>query len=342
MAAFLLFAFACAPPNAPKSDVPPVESPTPSPTPAPTSQLLLPNAGFHGGEVGIAFVPIALQASGGRAPYHWTVSAGVLPPGLTLGADGSISGTPTTAGKYWFTVQVADSGDSTAKIDNGIGIADPPTASLNPNCASYCRVELGCADACGDFGSLSGGDAPFTFSLASGSLPAGTALNGFSLKGTFGGSPGYLKFTVQVTDALGGSTTISPTFWMYSHIAWSGTYYCNGSYVAACQVQVPFSGGVPGGQPLVTLASVGQYCPNPPTCPTAPPNSPSNMSATSSVIGGNGGGTVTVTVPANCGGGCRNGYYGAIGLVVVDQALCGANSRCQTGVATVDVYMAPG
>ena len=49
-----------------------------------------------------------LQATGGTLPYTWSVSSGQLPAGLSLGASGTISGTPTTAGLATFTIQVAD------------------------------------------------------------------------------------------------------------------------------------------------------------------------------------------------------------------------------------------
>ena len=52
---------------------------------------------------------VTLQATGGTLPYTWSVSSGQLPAGLTLGASGTISGTPTTAGLATFTIQVADS-----------------------------------------------------------------------------------------------------------------------------------------------------------------------------------------------------------------------------------------
>jgi hypothetical protein len=51
----------------------------------------------------------ALTATGGTTPYTWSVASGALPPGLALGSDGSISGTPTAAGNYPFTAQVTDS-----------------------------------------------------------------------------------------------------------------------------------------------------------------------------------------------------------------------------------------
>lgn len=49
-----------------------------------------------------------LTASGGVAPYVFTVTSGVLPAGLTMPASGLISGTPTTAGAAAFTVRATD------------------------------------------------------------------------------------------------------------------------------------------------------------------------------------------------------------------------------------------
>ncbi|HBD19050.1 MAG TPA: hypothetical protein DC063_02430 [Arenimonas sp.] len=51
----------------------------------------------------------AISASGGIAPYSYAVSSGSLPAGLSLAADGSISGTPTTAGSFDFTLTATDS-----------------------------------------------------------------------------------------------------------------------------------------------------------------------------------------------------------------------------------------
>lgn len=47
----------------------------------------------------------------GTAPYStWTISAGALPPGITLNpTTGALSGTPTTAGSYSWTVRLVDS-----------------------------------------------------------------------------------------------------------------------------------------------------------------------------------------------------------------------------------------
>jgi hypothetical protein len=58
--------------------------------------------------VGAAYTQ-QLAASYGTPPYSYTLSAGALPPGLSLSPTGSISGTPTTLGTYTFSVRVADS-----------------------------------------------------------------------------------------------------------------------------------------------------------------------------------------------------------------------------------------
>ncbi len=49
-----------------------------------------------------------LTATGGQAPYMWSLASGMLPPGLTLQPAGSISGTPTTAGSFTFSVSARD------------------------------------------------------------------------------------------------------------------------------------------------------------------------------------------------------------------------------------------
>jgi hypothetical protein len=50
-----------------------------------------------------------LQMQDGVAPYSYSTTSGSLPPGLTLTSGGLLSGTPTTAGTYNFTVRGSDS-----------------------------------------------------------------------------------------------------------------------------------------------------------------------------------------------------------------------------------------
>ena len=49
-----------------------------------------------------------LQVAGGVAPYTWTQFGGDLPYGLSLSSDGTLSGTPTYASTFYYTLQVAD------------------------------------------------------------------------------------------------------------------------------------------------------------------------------------------------------------------------------------------
>ena len=51
-----------------------------------------------------------LAVAGGIAPFSWSVSAGSLPAGVTLGtSDGSLVGTPSKPGSYSVTITVSDS-----------------------------------------------------------------------------------------------------------------------------------------------------------------------------------------------------------------------------------------
>jgi hypothetical protein len=59
-----------------------------------------------------------LVATGGNPPYTWSLSAGTLPPGLTLDTTtGKIKGKATTAGTYTFTVKVKDTASPPAPRD---------------------------------------------------------------------------------------------------------------------------------------------------------------------------------------------------------------------------------
>jgi hypothetical protein len=49
-----------------------------------------------------------LNATGGKAPYTWTLFSGTLPTGITVHSTGSLSGTTTQTGSFNFTVNVTD------------------------------------------------------------------------------------------------------------------------------------------------------------------------------------------------------------------------------------------
>jgi hypothetical protein len=69
---------------------------------------------------------LALAAVGGSQPYTWRISVGALPQGLSLNpATGAITGTPTSAGVFNFTVQVTDSNGATATQALTISVIPP-------------------------------------------------------------------------------------------------------------------------------------------------------------------------------------------------------------------------
>jgi hypothetical protein len=91
------------------------------------SDLNIASATLADGTIDTAYTA-TLQASGGNSPYTWVVINGTLPPGIGLESDtGVISGTPTAAGSYGFTVRVTDAGGKTASKTLSILVAAPAT-----------------------------------------------------------------------------------------------------------------------------------------------------------------------------------------------------------------------
>ncbi len=54
---------------------------------------------------------ITASGIGASPPFTFAVTAGSLPPGLSLGSNGALSGTPTSAGDFNFTVTATDASD---------------------------------------------------------------------------------------------------------------------------------------------------------------------------------------------------------------------------------------
>lgn len=76
-------------------------------TTTPSSTLSISTSAFGALTVGQSITQ-KLAATGGVTPYAWSIASGSLPPGLTLSSDGTVSGTPSTAGNYSATIQVHD------------------------------------------------------------------------------------------------------------------------------------------------------------------------------------------------------------------------------------------
>src|SRR4029079_3715779 len=90
-----------------------------------------PPAGIHG-------TPYYFQfgETGGLLPITFALTQGAVPPGLTLGADGSLTGTPTTVSStpFAFTVTVTDNSTptpATNSVPYAITISEPPPPSID-------------------------------------------------------------------------------------------------------------------------------------------------------------------------------------------------------------------
>ncbi|GLZ39298.1 putative Ig domain-containing protein [Actinokineospora sp. NBRC 105648] len=148
------------------------------------------------GEVGVAY-STTFTVTDGTAPFTWSIPSGALPPGLTLNTStGVLSGTPTTAGSYTFTVQVTDASGQTATKSVTIVIAAQPTMTFTPPAG-----EVGVAYTTQP--TVTGGTSPITYAVTAGSLPGGLTLN--TSTGVVSGTPttaGSYTYTLTATDAF--------------------------------------------------------------------------------------------------------------------------------------------
>ena len=155
-----------------------------------------------GGTVGASYGQ-AITASGGTSPYTFAVTAGALPGGLTLSSGGTLSGTPTVAGTFNFTVTATDNRGCAGARSYSV-VIDPascPTITVSP--ATLPSGTVG--DAYGQTITASGGASPYAFAVTTGALPGGLTL---TAGGVLAGTPtaaGTFNFTVTATDQ-GGCT----------------------------------------------------------------------------------------------------------------------------------------
>uniref|UniRef100_UPI003F4C903B putative Ig domain-containing protein n=1 Tax=Xanthomonas cannabis TaxID=1885674 RepID=UPI003F4C903B len=160
----------------------------------------LPATTLAPGTAGQAYSAAITPASGGIAPYTYTLAAGVLPAGITVNsATGALSGTPTAPGTYNFTLTATDSTSGTPSQGSrsyALTIAAPQVVVAPTTVPGATR-----GTAYSQALSASGGTAPYTYAIASGVLPAGLTL---ASNGTLSGTAtveGTFNFTVQATDA---------------------------------------------------------------------------------------------------------------------------------------------
>ena len=153
-------------------------------------------------QVGEPYLGAGLVSSGGTAPITWAVTKGKLPVGLSVDSGtGALSGTPTKSGVISFTVTATDSSAPKAEVSQAALTIDVAPA-LTVTTKSLSPGQVGIAYP-GSTLASSGGNAPVTWALTSGSLPAGLTLDAATgaITGTPTGSGATSSFTVTATDS---------------------------------------------------------------------------------------------------------------------------------------------
>ncbi len=162
---------------------------------APTSPHILNGGTLDAATVGVSY-SYGMTAGGGVPPRSFSILAGSLPFGLSMGSDGAISGTPSSAGDASFTVRVTDSISQTDDVDCSISVGGDPLQIIGADslpegffASSYSTSVF-----------ATGGVPPYFFFVFGGSLPSGVSLNG---DGVFYGTVfdvGTFNFQIHVLD----------------------------------------------------------------------------------------------------------------------------------------------
>jgi len=136
-----------------------------------------------GGVAGSSY-SASLAQTGALGTPNFAITAGALPPGVTLATNGTISGTPTATGTFNFTVTVSDASGCSGAQSYSITVVCP----ANP-------ITLAASPALCDNGSA--------YTLIEGS-PAGGTYNGTGVTaGQFDPSSGSQAITYDYTDPYG-------------------------------------------------------------------------------------------------------------------------------------------
>ncbi|MFZ1249862.1 MAG: Ig domain-containing protein [Candidatus Microsaccharimonas sp.] len=141
----------------------------------------------------------------GTAPITWSITTGSLPAGLSLNANtGIISGTPTTAGDYSFTIAANNSAGGDRTDMDGTVLASASSAPvITTTELNTLTVGKSFSQTIGATGSSTGR----TWSVSSGTLPAGLTLK--SSTGIISGTPttaGSYSFVLTLTNSSGSDT----------------------------------------------------------------------------------------------------------------------------------------
>jgi hypothetical protein len=162
-------------------------------------------------EVGAAYSQ-TITTTGGTAPIALSLTSGNLPPGLTF-TSGVISGTPTTAGTYNFTLTATDAnsevGNQALSITVAAAIAITDTSLPNGTINQAISLTL----------SRTGGNSPYAWSSLGG--PSGiTVSSGGLVAGNRPATAGFYTVPISLSSGSGGSTSRNFSLLVTGPLAW--------------------------------------------------------------------------------------------------------------------------
>jgi large repetitive protein len=184
--------------------------------------------------------------TGPDEPATWLLQSGAPPPGVTLSAQGALTGTPTAEGSFQFVVQarsgagVSATGAYTMVVRQPVVVKSPLGAGLRGSGEVGIRL--------GKTFTATGGTGNYTWALVSGALPAGVALD--TARGTISGTPrtaGRFGFALTATDGEGRVATSSAALTVAQRLAIKTLHLKSAKVLQTYQARVATSGGV---QPL--------------------------------------------------------------------------------------------
>jgi hypothetical protein len=239
--------------------------------------LSITTAALPSGVAGVAY-STTLAGAGGTPAYKWTVATGTLPTGLSLGATtGVLSGTPTLAGTYHFSISLTDASTLTATVTQAY------TLNIIPTVVTTSLPNGVAGTAYSQQLTYSGGSGG-TFALTAGSLPTGLTL---SASGAITGTPALATagntypFSVGVTIGSAASAVVSLSITIDALPTVTTSALPSGNIGSAYSQQLSYTGGsgvapswaivagsLPAGSGLTLNASTGVISGTPTTATT--------------------------------------------------------------------------
>lgn len=190
-----------------------------------TTLLVTSTSPLNAGVVGVNY-STTLAGTGGTGPYTWTVPSG-LPGGLTLSSGGVLSGVPTTAGTFNFTVTMTDAnGQATTKQFSITVTVAHAAATTDATLLTYKTAQLN--------GTITAGTGGLANNAVTGLIICYSSSSAVDGNGKFSGSTvcstGNLWGTTALTDGQSASFNVSA-----GNLNSGATYYS--------QIQATLSGG---------------------------------------------------------------------------------------------------